>query len=156
MQFSEKLVLLREKHCMSQEELAEKLDVSRQTISNWENGKVAIDTNKAIEICRLFDVDMNYLFLDTEKPDELSVSKKTTEMNKPNRHKLLIVCCVAVILVLVTSLIFASICLAQSDDNTASSTITLSARAGLIILIVACILTIALTATILLITLLKR
>ena len=53
MTFGEKLVYLRERHGMSQEELAEKLDVSRQTISNWENDKVKIDVDKAIEICQL-------------------------------------------------------------------------------------------------------
>ena len=155
MQFGEKLVLLREKHNMSQEELAEKLDVTRQTISNWENGKVAVDANKAVEICRLFDVDMNYLFLDADKSVE-SVDNNSNASNKPNsKHKFLIVCCVVVLLAVVATFIFASICLAQSD-NTVSSTITLSTQAGLIILIVTCILSIVLVVTVLLTILFKR
>ena len=35
----EKILKMRKEHNLSQEQLAEKLNVSRQTISNWENGK---------------------------------------------------------------------------------------------------------------------
>ena len=158
MQFGEKLVILREKHNMSQEELAEKLDVTRQTISNWENGKVAIDANKAVEICRLFDVDMNYLFLDLDKaasPAEIESCKSPKNSLGAKSRLILVVTCIVVTLALVVTLVFASICLSQSD-NTVSSTITLSTQAGLIILIVACIVSILLAATVLLVTLLKR
>ena len=43
MRLGEKIYQLREKTGLSQEQLAEKLDVSRQTVSNWENDKVKID-----------------------------------------------------------------------------------------------------------------
>ena len=39
MKFYEKLIILRKKALLSQEELAEKLDVTRQTISKWELGQ---------------------------------------------------------------------------------------------------------------------
>ena len=39
MKFYEKLIILRKKALLSQEELAEKLDVTRQTISKWEQGR---------------------------------------------------------------------------------------------------------------------
>ena len=42
----ERMYRLREKNGDSQDDLAEKLDVSRQTISNWENDKVKIDAYK--------------------------------------------------------------------------------------------------------------
>ena len=69
MSFGSKLTELRENRGLSQEELAEELQVSRQTISNWENDKVSVDVDKAVEICRFFSVDMNYLFYD-EKANE--------------------------------------------------------------------------------------
>ncbi len=62
-QFGQKLAQLREGKCLSQEQLAEQLGVSRQTISNWENDKVSPDVNMAAQICRFFGVDMNALFL---------------------------------------------------------------------------------------------
>jgi len=58
----ERMYRLREKNGDSQEDLAEKLDVSRQTISNWENDKVKIDAYKAAELCRLYGVSMDELF----------------------------------------------------------------------------------------------
>ena len=157
MQFGEKLVLLREKHNMSQEELAEKLDVTRQTISNWENGKVAIDANKAVEICRLFSVDMNYLFLDSTESavtHEPTPDKTNVYIGAKNRL-LIIIGCIVVTLALVATFIVASICLSHSNDAV-SSTITLSYRAALIILVVVCVLSIILIAAVLLVTLLKR
>ena len=161
MQFSEKLVFLREKHGLSQEELAEKLDVSRQTISNWENGKVAVDASKAVEICRLFDVDMNYLFLDDGKIAELppkadlkdKLQCSNGNLNKRNRS-IFVACCVVVLVFALITLIFTAIRLSYNDD-VASSTITLTEHAGLIILVIVGFLTILLT-TISLIILLRR
>lgn len=61
MKFGKRLVELREKRNLSQEELADELNISRQTVSDWENDKVSIDVDKAAEICLFFGVDMNYL-----------------------------------------------------------------------------------------------
>lgn len=57
----EKLYRLREEHKLSQSELAEKLNVTRQTISNWENDKVKLDFEKATEICRLYHIGLDEL-----------------------------------------------------------------------------------------------
>ncbi|MBP3585058.1 MAG: helix-turn-helix transcriptional regulator, partial [Peptococcaceae bacterium] len=45
MKLSDKLIALRKNAGMSQEELAEKLDVSRQAISRWENGSAKPDAD---------------------------------------------------------------------------------------------------------------
>ncbi len=52
---------LRTKHAMSQDELAEKLHVTRQAVSRWENGETTpnIDTLKLLSA--LFDVSINTL-----------------------------------------------------------------------------------------------
>ena len=52
---SEKLYELRKEKKLSQEELAEKLNVARQTISKWENGTTVPDTNNLIEISKIFE-----------------------------------------------------------------------------------------------------
>lgn len=46
---------------LSQEELADKIFVTRQTISNWENGKNYPDINSIVLLCTLFDVSLDIL-----------------------------------------------------------------------------------------------
>ena len=48
MNFSEKLLTLRKANDMTQEQLAEKLDVSRQSISKWESGQATPELEKII------------------------------------------------------------------------------------------------------------
>lgn len=47
---------------MTQEELAEKLGVSRQTISKWELDTAQPEIDKAIELCRIFNCSLDHLF----------------------------------------------------------------------------------------------
>lgn len=61
MKFYEKLIILRKKVLLSQEELAEKLDVTRQTISKWELGQSKPDIDKLQMMSKLFEVDVNTL-----------------------------------------------------------------------------------------------
>ena len=65
MKFYEKLIILRKKALFSQEALAEKLDVTRQTISKWELDQTKPDMDKLKEISKLFAVDINVLTDDT-------------------------------------------------------------------------------------------
>ena len=61
MSLSENLQNLRKIKNMSQEELAEKLDVSRQAVSKWESGNGYPETEKIISICEIFDCSMDQL-----------------------------------------------------------------------------------------------
>ena len=61
MKFGEKLLNLRKTKGMSQEELADKLNVTRQTISKWELDQTVPDMNKLIEISKLFDISLDEL-----------------------------------------------------------------------------------------------
>ena len=60
MTFSEKLQRLRKVNGLSQEQLAEKLNVSRQAISKWEMGAIP-DMDNVIQISRFFDCSLDYL-----------------------------------------------------------------------------------------------
>lgn len=62
--FSEKLQLLRKSKGQTQENLAEKLDVSRQAVARWESGQAYPDIGNLIEISRLFHVTVDYLVKD--------------------------------------------------------------------------------------------
>ena len=61
MKFDENLRNLRKDKDFSQEYLAEKMNVSRQTISKWENGTAMPDLKKLTDLASLFDVSMDEL-----------------------------------------------------------------------------------------------
>ncbi|RKM61880.1 XRE family transcriptional regulator [Butyrivibrio sp. CB08] len=64
--FSEKLQLIRKNKGLTQEELAEKLDVSRQAVAKWESGQAYPDISNLIQISNLFNVTVDYLVRDQE------------------------------------------------------------------------------------------
>ena len=91
----EKLVQLRKSKGWSQEDLAEKLNVSRQTISRWENGTALPDAENLRQLSHLFDVSSDYLLNDDYESDDDLPRVKTVEAIldntvKKNREFLLI------------------------------------------------------------------
>ena len=76
MSLSENLQNLRKIKNMSQEELAEKLNVSRQAVSKWESGNGFPETEKIINICEIFDCSM----------DELVKGKITEDVKKDKNN----------------------------------------------------------------------
>ena len=74
MKFGDKLILLRKKNGLSQEELAEKLGVSRQSVSKWESNNTYPETDKIIQICNIFDCSMDDL-----------INDKVTDINQASR-----------------------------------------------------------------------
>lgn len=61
MSFGEKLSFLRKQRGMTQMELAEKLDISRQAVSRWERGTAEPSTENLVSIGKLFDVTVDTL-----------------------------------------------------------------------------------------------
>ena len=62
---ADKIIDLRKKAGMSQEELAEKLGVSRQSISKWEGAQSTPDLNRILQLSEIFNVSTDYLLKDT-------------------------------------------------------------------------------------------
>ena len=56
--------MIRKNQGITQEQLAEKLDVSRQAVAKWESGQVYPDINNLIQISNLFHVTVDYLVRD--------------------------------------------------------------------------------------------
>ena len=52
MEFAEKLIALRKGKELTQEQLAEQLNVSRQSVSKWENGQAVPEVEKLVELSR--------------------------------------------------------------------------------------------------------
>ncbi len=76
MGFNENLQNLRKVKNMSQEQLAEKLEVSRQAVSKWESGNGYPETEKLITICEIFDCSMDNLLKGKISADTTGEKKK--------------------------------------------------------------------------------
>ncbi len=61
MEFNEQLICLRKQKGMSQEQLGEKIGVTRQTVSKWELGETTPDMDKLIELSKLFGISIDEL-----------------------------------------------------------------------------------------------
>ena len=90
MEFGNKLYELRKEKGLSQEELANHLYVTRQTVSKWELGDSTPDMDKLIMLAELFEVSLDELVLNkvpvTTKLDELG-AKIMTKENKQKAKK---------------------------------------------------------------------
>ena len=63
MKFGENLYNLRKNAKMSQEKLAEKMSVSRQSISKWENGESYPEMDKILKLCNIFQEEKDSVIL---------------------------------------------------------------------------------------------
>ena len=61
MNISEKILMLRKKEGLSQESLAEKLNITRQTVSNWESGQTTPDIMQAKALAEIFKISLDDL-----------------------------------------------------------------------------------------------
>lgn len=61
MELNEKLISLRKKNKLTQAQVSEALDVSRQAISNWETGAVLPSTDNLLALSRLYQVPLDHL-----------------------------------------------------------------------------------------------
>lgn len=74
MTIGEKLGLLRKKNGMTQEDLAETLSVSRQSVSRWEMNIAFPETDKLIKLSKLFGCSIDYLLKESNEVDAISKS----------------------------------------------------------------------------------
>jgi len=67
----DRIVLLRREKDLTQEQLANHLDVSRQLVASWESGRTKPNLNHIIELTKIFDCSTDYLFglKKTRKPE---------------------------------------------------------------------------------------
>ena len=85
MDFNNRLYQLRKQKGLSQEELANRLNVSRQTVSKWEVGDSTPDMEKLIAMSDLFDVSLDMLVKGKEedpKPPPTAKSEFTAVINE--------------------------------------------------------------------------
>lgn len=112
MDLAERLTLLRKENGISQLELAEKLGVSRQAVSRWENGASIPSTEKLISLSKLYNVSMAYLIGEedaTEKNDievnldiaQQKTRKKNGSIFAEKKFVILAICFVLLLVIVV-------------------------------------------------------
>ena len=92
MTFAEKILQLRKREGYTQEELADRLAVSRQAISRWEMGTAVPDSSNLLQISKLFSVSTDYLLNDEYISDEdLPKVKEKNKILQMNLSKIAII-----------------------------------------------------------------
>ena len=91
MNFGDNLKKLRTSKGMSQEKLAEKVNVSRQSVSKWETGDAYPEMNNLLELCKIFHCKINDLvndsILDVNNLDD-EVKNKVISLKKEESKKM--------------------------------------------------------------------
>lgn len=99
MKLPDKIIKLRKEKGWSQEDFAEKLNVSRQAISRWENGTALPDAQNILQISEQFHVSTDYLLNEDYKSDnDIPVVETTTRetedslLKKKKLHLIAAIC----------------------------------------------------------------
>lgn len=89
MKFNEKLIELRKKEGLSQEELGYKLNVTRQTVSKWELGQTTPEMEKLVEMSKIFNISVDELINESEPTNESETTNepKTVIEDRPIDNK---------------------------------------------------------------------
>lgn len=129
MNLADNLKRIRKEHNLSQEQLAEELGVSRQSVSKWESGQAYPEMDKVLQLCKLFDVNIDELLnqnikeVTKAKQSKININKyiddfldyitKTVDMFSSLKWKekikcvveqIIIVCCLTLIFVIIGSI----------------------------------------------------
>lgn len=110
MELNEKLCSLRKEKRMSQQELAEALNVSRQAVSRWETGVSVPSMENLLALSRAFGVSVNeFINGDALKPGKEKEEKKAKEpiSHRPLRNVFLMILAVAVTVAMIEIVCFA-------------------------------------------------
>lgn len=138
MKLSEKLYSLRKKSGLSQEQLAEQLNVSRQAISKWESGVSVPESEKLIVISTYFNVSVDYLIKDdVETADSIQPTGSVNKADIIVKYVGLGLCILGFLFLIAWGVVM----IANPDisnDIADSSMITIDGRS--ILLIVCCVL----------------
>jgi transcriptional regulator with XRE-family HTH domain len=84
MNFCEKLQMIRKSNNLSQEQLAEKLNVSRQAVSKWESGQGYPEIDKLIHLSNIFEISLDELLKKETIDNNAKSTNITPQLKEPN------------------------------------------------------------------------
>lgn len=129
MEIGNKILSLRKKHNITQEQLAEKMNVARQTISKWELGETSPDIKQAKVLAKIFNVSLDEL-VDNQVKDSLVEKVSNTEKLAGIIIKILKVIGIAFLVMFVVDVIafilFAAVKKEVKPEHVTSATINCS------------------------------
>ena len=144
MELKDKLQLLRKQNGYSQEQLADKIGIARQTISKWETGTAVPESEKLVAISNYFGVSVDYLLKDDEEGKTKATDSEIEE--KPKMVAGTIICIAGIVSMVIWGLL--SIFTPKvSDQMSESSMITIDGNG---IFLIVCVVAIIVGASLLL------
>lgn len=107
MKFNEKLIQLRKKEGLSQEELGYKLNVTRQTVSKWELGQTTPEMDKLVEISKIFSISVDELINDmgTESSASEPIIEDQPIGEKSNKEKNMVSIIVGILVIVLVLIV---------------------------------------------------
>lgn len=87
MKFNENLIELRKKQGISQEELGDKLNVTRQTVSKWELGLTKPDIDKLAEMSKIFGVTVDELINENQGYNGINENQSIQEQSQTKENE---------------------------------------------------------------------
>lgn len=110
MALSEKIYMLRKKSGLSQEQLAEQLNVSRQAISKWESGRSIPESDKLLTLSQYFNVTLDYLMKEDTEQDIASLDRpednSIQSQNRTRRFVGIAACIGGIVCLMIWGLLF--------------------------------------------------
>lgn len=82
-----RLVELRKKNGLSQEQLADKLGLSRQAVSKWERAEASLDTDNLICLAKIYNVSLDELLQSDETVDDIARETKEKETQQKDKKE---------------------------------------------------------------------
>lgn len=121
MRFGEKLSFLRKKQGMTQMELAEKLDISRQAVSRWEQGTSEPSTENLVSIGKLFGVPVDDLMnesvqLQAESTAQVAVAEEKEPEERHSKYGIAKVVGLAIFVIAMVLVLVIGIGLRKGED----------------------------------------
>lgn len=110
MELGKQIISLRKEHNMTQEDFAEVCNVTRQTVSNWENGRNYPDLEILVFISDHFDISLDILL----KGDRKMVSKITNEQKMSKYNTIAII---VIVVLIIGEVLLGNIRVAASPDE---------------------------------------
>lgn len=139
MSLGEKLLKLRKKKGLSQEEVADILHVTRQTVSKWETDQSMPDFDKVVPICNLYEISTEELFhgeISTPREvEEVSIENTSTYQNYNRKKALFTTVAVMLYILSVVVIIFFSTVLRSPIVGVCVFFIVIAIATGLLIYI---------------------